>query len=156
MAELIFKELVEGGWGAIVQLKKGEQVIEEKILSGRQRDTTNNRMELEAAIQGLAFAKNAKESIAPEARVTITTDSKYVQQGITSWIHDWKLKGWKTSGKKAVKNQEQWVQLDKLNTEVKVEWYWTKGHANNLLNERVDRIANAEAKQAQKEKIFDR
>ena len=123
-----------GGWGAV--LRCGDQETE---LSGGEADTTNNRMELLAAIQAL-------ESLPEDARVRVTTDSNYLRQGITSWIHGWKRKGWKTAGNKPVKNQDLWRRLDAaLQRHAAVEWAWVRGHTGHADNERADRLATAEA-----------
>jgi len=98
-------------------------------------DTTNNRMELMAAIQGL-------DSLTRDCEVKLYTDSKYVMQGITEWIHNWKKKGWKTAARKPVKNADLWEQLDKARERHQVEWIWVKGHAGNEGNERADDLAN--------------
>lgn len=119
-----------GGWGAV--LLWGEK---EKHLKGSEQNTTNNRMELLAAIEGL----NALKRPIP---VALYTDSKYVQQGITSWIHGWKKNGWKTAGKKPVKNQDLWQRLDELMSEHEVSWHWVKGHAGDKYNELADNLAN--------------
>ena len=119
-----------GGWGAI--LRYGERV---KELKGGEAETTNNRMELKAAISGLAALKEPAE-------VALYTDSKYVMDGISKWIHGWKRNGWKTADKKPVKNGELWVALDEENKRHKVVWHWVKGHAGHELNERADGLAN--------------
>ena len=107
----------------------------EKLISGAEPDTTNNRMELMAAIQGLQALRRA-------SRVELTTDSQYVRQGITQWIHGWKRNGWKTAAKKAVKNQDLWQQLDAALAAHEVQWHWVKGHSGHVENERVDQAAN--------------
>ena len=119
-----------GGWGA--WLKSGEH---EKEMFGGEKLTTNNRMELTAAIEALASLKQ-------RCAVTIYTDSVYVKDGITKWIHGWKTRGWTTADKKPVKNVELWQRLDVLNALHKVEWRWVKGHAGDPGNERADRLAN--------------
>jgi len=119
-----------GGWGVL--LRFGEH---EKELNGAEAETTNNRMELMAAIQGLLALKSASE-------VSLTTDSQYVRQGITQWIANWKKNGWKTSAGKPVKNQDLWQQLDQLQGQHEVNWYWVKGHSGHAENERVDQLAN--------------
>jgi len=107
----------------------------EKLISGADPATTNNRMELTAAIEGLAALKRP-------GRVSLTTDSQYVRQGITSWLTRWKQNGWKTAGRKSVKNQDLWEALDALVQRHSVEWHWVKGHSGHPENERVDRAAN--------------
>lgn len=118
-----------GGWGVI--LRFGEV---EKELKGGERDTTNNRMELMAAISGL-------EALKKPAVVDLTTDSQYVRQGITSWIFNWKKNGWRTSDKKPVKNVDLWQRLDAALRQHEVRWHWVKGHAGHVENERADELA---------------
>ncbi len=120
-----------GGWGAV--LRYGET---EKELSGGERATTNNRMELMAAISAL-------EALKRETHVRLHTDSKYVMDGVTKWIHGWKRNGWKTTDKKPVKNDDLWRRLDTANAAHKVEWIWVKGHAGDVMNERADALARA-------------
>lgn len=119
-----------GGWG--VWLKSGEH---EKELFGGDKLTTNNRMELTAPIQALSSLKR-------HCKVIIHTDSEYVRNGITQWIHNWKLRGWKTADKKPVKNVDLWQQLDAQCQAHEVEWRWVKGHAGDPGNERADGLAN--------------
>jgi ribonuclease HI len=119
-----------GGWGA--WLATGGH---EKELWGGEAQTTNNRMELTAVIQALAALKRA-------SRVELHTDSQYVRQGITVWIHDWKRRGWKTADNKPVKNVDLWQQLDAMATKHVIEWRWVKGHAGDPGNERADALAN--------------
>ena len=119
-----------GGWAAL--LRKGDT---EKMISGAQESSTNNQMELMAAIQGL-------EQLKKPVRVTLTTDSQYVRQGITQWIAGWKRNGWMTSQKKPVKNKELWQRLDAAVAEHQVEWLWVKGHSGHRENEMVDQAAN--------------
>ncbi|MEJ2042562.1 MAG: ribonuclease HI [Reinekea sp.] len=119
-----------GGWGAVL-IYGGHK----KLLKGSEQDTTNNRMELKAAIEGLTALKRSIE-------VDLYTDSKYVQQGISSWIANWKRNGWKTSAKKPVKNQDLWQALDRLIENHTVRWHWVKGHAGNEFNELADQLAN--------------
>jgi ribonuclease HI len=119
-----------GGWG--VWLRSGAH---EKELWGGARDTTNNRMELTAVIEALASLKR-------RCRVTIHTDSQYVRNGITAWIHNWKARGWRTADGKPVKNVELWRELDRLNAMHDVHWRWVKGHAGDAGNERADALAN--------------
>ncbi len=107
----------------------------EKELWGGEESTTNNRMELLAAIKGL-------EALKRPTKVKLTTDSQYVRQGITQWIDNWKAKGWKTANKKPVKNQDLWEQLDSLRAQHDVEWHWVRGHSGHVENERVDALAN--------------
>ena len=119
-----------GGWGVI--LRSGSH---EKELFGGEQSTTNNRMELRAAIEGLAALKRP-------SRVTITTDSQYVRQGITQWIEGWKRNQWRTSAKKPVKNQDLWQLLDELTCRHEVTWEWVKGHSGHPDNELADVLAN--------------
>ena len=120
-----------GGWGAILQTGGGH----EKELWGGEALTTNNRMELMAAIMAL-------EALTRPCRVDLHTDSKYVMDGISRWIAGWKRNGWKTADKKPVKNGELWQALDEANRRHKVKWHWVKGHAGHVLNERADGLAN--------------
>ena len=119
-----------GGWGAILQ-----SGAHEKELWGGEPATTNNRMELMAAIMALEALKGPSE-------VTLVTDSKYVMQGITEWIGGWKARGWKTADKKPVKNEDLWRRLDTARARHKVTWKWVKGHSGHDLNERADQLAN--------------
>ena len=105
------------------------------MLSGAEPETTNNQMELMAAIQGL-------EALKRTSSVALTTDSQYVRQGITQWIHGWKRNGWKTSQKQPVKNKELWQRLDAAVESHDVQWHWVKGHSGHEENERVDQAAN--------------
>jgi len=118
-----------GGWGAILRFNG-----KTKELSGGEAETTNNRMELMAAISALNALKEP-------CGVLLHTDSKYVMDGISSWIHGWKRNGWKTSDKKPVKNGELWQALDKANSRHNVKWHWVKGHAGHAENERADELA---------------
>jgi ribonuclease HI len=119
-----------GGWGAWLQTG-----AHEKELFGGEALTTNNRMELMAVIQALASLKRTCD-------VIVNTDSEYVRKGITEWIHNWKLRGWKTADKKPVKNAELWARLDALRELHQVEWRWVRGHAGDPGNERADALAN--------------
>ena len=119
-----------GGWGAL--LRYGDV---EKEINGYQESTTNNIMELTAVIESLKLLK--QPSI-----IIITTDSTYVKNGITNWIHNWKKNGWKTAAKKNVKNKILWQKLDKLIKEHKITWCWVKGHSGHLENDRADELAN--------------
>ncbi|MAJ86288.1 MAG: ribonuclease HI [Candidatus Pelagibacter sp.] len=120
----------KGGWAAIIIDEKSTQ----SIISGKENNTTNNRMELIAPIMALRKIKKRTE-------ITIYTDSKYVKNGITEWIKKWKLNDWKTSNKKPVKNKDLWVRLDDSCKKHKVNWKWVKAHANNELNNQVDELA---------------
>lgn len=118
-----------GGWGAI--LMSGSH---SKEIKGGERDTTNNRMELMAAIQAL-------ESLKKPCAVDLHTDSQYVMKGISEWIHGWKKRGWTTADKKPVKNDDLWKRLDTARLRHQVKWHWVKGHAGHELNERADELA---------------
>jgi ribonuclease HI len=120
-----------GGWGAILSFKG-----KEKELSGGEAMTTNNRMELMAAISAL-------EALTRPCTVALHTDSQYLRQGITGWIHGWKKNGWKTADRKPVKNEELWKRLDAALGRHKIEWKWVKGHAGDEMNERADALARA-------------
>ena len=119
-----------GGWGALLRYGKVE-----KSLCGGESMTTNNRMELMAAIEGLAALKET-------CSVDLTTDSQYVRQGITAWLPKWKQNGWKTAAKKPVKNDDLWRLLDDQIKRHKVEWHWVKGHSGHRENEIADQLAN--------------
>ena len=119
-----------GGWGAILRYKN-----KEKEIKGFSKETTNNIMELKAVIEAL---KNLKKP----CEIIITTDSKYVKNGITDWIHNWKKNGWKTAAKKEVKNKELWIELDSLIKIHSISWDWVKGHSGHPENERADLLAN--------------
>ena len=122
-----------GGWAAIICTKD-----EMKKISGSEKDTTNNRMELLATI-------NALKEVNSEDLIEIYTDSKYVKNGITDWIHNWIKNNWKTSNKEDVKNKDLWVQLHELSNNSKIKWNWVKAHAGNPLNEEVDLLAKKAA-----------
>jgi ribonuclease HI len=119
-----------GGWGVV--LRYGDV---QKTLHGGERDTTNNRMELQAAIQGLKALKRT-------CHVELYTDSQYVRKGITEWMNGWKRNGWKTAAKKPVKNAELWRELDEQVARHSINWHWVKGHAGNPGNELADELAN--------------
>ena len=118
-----------GGWGAFI-----ERAGQEEALSGGEALTTNNRMELTAAIEALA-------AMPAGSKVVLYTDSQYVKGGITGWIHGWKRNGWRTSAKKPVKNEDLWRRLDEAIARHRVEWGWVKGHAGHPGNERADELA---------------
>lgn len=118
-----------GGWGALLTYGKHE-----KEIFGGEKETTNNRMELTAAIKAL-------EAIKTKSEIDLYTDSTYVKDGITKWIHNWKNNGWKTAAKKPVKNDDLWQNLDKLIAKHDVKWHWVKGHAGHEGNERADMLA---------------
>jgi len=125
-----------GGWGALLQAKDGDTVVKERELKGGEANTTNNRMELLAAIHAL-------EALERNTEITIVTDSNYVKNGITGWIFGWKKNGWKNAAKKPVKNVELWQRLDEANARHRVTWEWVKGHAGHPENERADQLARA-------------
>ncbi|MDR9426847.1 MAG: ribonuclease HI [Salibaculum sp.] len=125
-----------GGWGVLLQAREGDRVLRERELSGGEGGTTNNRMELMAATEAL-------NALTKPSRVTIVTDSNYVKEGITKWIHGWKAKGWKTAQKKPVKNAALWQALDAAAARHDVTWEWVKGHAGHPENERADELARA-------------
>ena len=125
-----------GGWGALLQFGK-----KEKEINGYKSFTTNNIMELMAVIEALKTVRDPSE-------IEITTDSKYVKNGITNWIFNWKKNGWKTASKKTVKNKELWVELDNLIQKHSITWKWVKGHSGHEENERADRLANRAIEQS--------
>ena len=125
-----------GGWGVLLVARDGDRVVKERELSGGDADTTNNRMELMAAISAL-------EKLAKPSTLTIVTDSVYVKDGLTKWIHGWKKNGWKTAAKKPVKNEELWRRLDDAQARHTITWEWIKGHAGHPENERADELARA-------------
>ena len=121
-----------GGWAAILRYKGTE-----KEISGFERDTTNNRMEMRAVIEALRMLKRA-------CSVRVHSDSQYLRDGITTWIHGWKRNGWKTRDKRPVKNRELWEALDELSQKHRVDWIWVQGHAGHPENERCDELARRE------------
>ncbi|MEP2028324.1 MAG: ribonuclease HI [Paracoccaceae bacterium] len=125
-----------GGWGVLLRAMNGDQIVKERELCGGEADTTNNRMELLAAIHTL-------EALARPSEITIVTDSQYVKNGVTSWIHGWKKNGWKTAAKQPVKNAELWQRLDDAQSRHSVIWEWVKGHAGHPENERADELARS-------------
>ena len=120
----------------LLRAMEGEEIVKEKTLQGGEAETTNNRMELLAAI-------NALESLARPSTITVVTDSAYVKNGVTGWIFGWKKNGWKTAAKKPVKNVELWQRLDAAQARHRVTWEWVKGHAGHPENERADELARA-------------
>ena len=126
-----------GGWGAILRLKDTTGGDKERELSGGDPATTNNRMELMAAIMGL-------EALKRPCNVRLFTDSTYVKDGVTKWIHSWKRNGWRTADKKPVKNVELWQRLDTARDGHHVEWHWVRGHSGHPENERADQLARDE------------
>ena len=125
-----------GGWGVLLRWRGHE-----KELYGGVGKTTNNRMELMAAIRGI-------ETLKPGSRVVLVTDSAYVRDGITEWIHSWKRNGWKTAAKKPVKNEDLWRRLDAALADHEVEWRWVRGHTGHADNERADGLARKGAEEA--------
>lgn len=119
-----------GGWGALLCFNGNE-----KELRGAEAQTTNNRMELTAAIMGL-------EALKRPCHVVLTTDSQYVKNGITLWLSEWKRRGWKTANRKQVKNVDLWQRLDAVVTQHDIDWQWVKGHSGHTENDRVDQLAN--------------
>ena len=120
----------KGGWGVVILENNKDEIF----LNGGDNNTTNNRMELTAAIEALKHYQKRED-------ITLITDSKYVKDGIQSWIQNWKKNGWKTAAKKPVKNKELWVELDDLITKHNIIWEWVKGHAGNKHNEKADYLA---------------
>ena len=119
-----------GGWGAVILENNKEDIF----LNGGNDNTTNNQMELTAAIEALRYFEDRQT-------ITLITDSKYVKDGIQSWIQNWKKNGWKTAAKKPVKNKELWIELDQLISKHSISWEWVKGHAGNIYNEKADYLA---------------
>jgi len=118
-----------GGWAAIIFINN-----EKIVITGNKENTTNNQMELMAAIEAL-------KKIPTGQKVQVYTDSKYLKMGITEWIDKWLQNNWKTSSKQKVKNLELWIELNEISKKHKIEWFWVKGHAGNLINEEVDALA---------------
>ncbi|MEH7827336.1 ribonuclease HI [Gemmobacter denitrificans] len=123
-----------GGWGVLMLAKDGDTVLKERTLNGGEADTTNNRMELLAAISAL-------EALSRPSKIIVVTDSAYVKNGVTGWIFGWKRNGWKTADRKPVKNVDLWQRLDEAQARHQVEWRWIKGHAGHAENERADELA---------------
>jgi ribonuclease HI len=123
-----------GGWGVLMLAREGETVVKERTLNGGEPDTTNNRMELLAAISAL-------EALSRASVITVVTDSAYVKNGVTGWIFGWKRNGWKTADRKPVKNVDLWQRLDEAQARHQVTWKWIKGHAGHAENERADELA---------------
>lgn len=127
-----------GGWAALLRTRGRDGIVVEKMLSGGAPDTTNNRMELAAAIHALQALKRS-------CTVRVTTDSNYVVQGMTSWIHGWQKRSWKNSAGKPVENQDLWRDLLAAGAPHTVTWHWVRGHAGHVENERCDEVARREA-----------
>ncbi len=125
-----------GGWGALLIARDGEAVLKERELKGGEALTTNNRMELLAAISAL-------EALEKPSAITVVTDSAYVKNGIAGWIEGWKRNGWRTADRKPVKNEDLWRRLDEARARHRVRWEWIKGHAGHPENERADELARA-------------
>ena len=125
-----------GGWGALLQARRGAEVLRERELKGGERLTTNNRMELMAAIAAL-------EALERPSSVVVVTDSAYVKGGITEWMPNWKRRGWRTAGNEPVKNEDLWRRLEAAAARHRVAWRWIKGHAGHAENERADALARA-------------
>jgi len=123
-----------GGWGALLVARDGAVVVKSRELSGGEGLTTNNRMELMAAIAAL-------EALERPARLTLVTDSNYLRDGVTRWIHGWKSNGWRTADRKPVKNEDLWRRLDDAQSRHSITWNWVKGHAGQPENERADELA---------------
>ena len=120
-----------GGWGVYIQSNE-----DEKELYGGNPETTNNQMEMQAALEALKYLKDE------DMVIELYTDSNYLRQGITEWIHNWKKNNWKTAAKKPVANRDLWIEISDLNEKMTVEWNWVKGHAGDPGNERADELAN--------------
>jgi len=125
-----------GGWGVVLQAINAGEIVKERELSGGAGETTNNQMELMAAISAL-------ETLDRASTITVVTDSSYVKDGVSTWIHGWKRNGWKTAAKKPLKNIELWQRLDAAQARHNVTWEWVKGHAGHPENERADALARA-------------
>jgi ribonuclease HI len=125
-----------GGWGVLLRASDGDKILKVRELKGGEATTTNNQMELMAAISAL-------ESLSRPSTITVVTDSAYVKNGVTGWIFGWKKNGWKTASKKPVKNVDLWQRLDAAQARHDVTWEWVKGHAGHPENERADELARA-------------
>ena len=128
-----------GGWGVVLEAWEGAVLVKSRDIGGGEADTTNNRMEMMAAIAAL-------EALERPSAITVVTDSTYVKDGITGWIHGWKRNGWKNAAKKPVKNTDLWQRLDAAQARHQVTWEWVKGHAGHEQNERADALARAAIK----------
>jgi len=125
-----------GGWGVLLVAREGDRVVKARELNGGEPRTTNNRMELLAAI-------NALEALDRPSSITVVTDSTYLKNGITGWIHGWKKNGWRTAARKPVKNVDLWERIDAATARHDVRWEWVKGHDGHPENERADELARA-------------
>lgn len=123
-----------GGWGVLMRAMEGERIVRERELNGGEAQTTNNRMELMAAISAL-------EALKKPSKLTIVTDSSYVKDGITKWIHGWKKNGWRNAARKPVKNAELWQRLETATHRHDITWEWIRGHTGHPENERADELA---------------
>lgn len=123
-----------GGWGVLMRAMDGDRIVRERELNGGEAQTTNNRMELMAAISAL-------EALKKPSKLTIVTDSNYVKDGITKWIHGWKKNGWRNAAKKPVKNAELWQRLNEATRRHDITWEWIRGHTGHPENERADELA---------------
>ena len=128
-----------GGWGVVMEAWEGSILVKSRDIGGGEAETTNNRMEMMAAIAAL-------EALERPSAITVVTDSTYVKDGITGWIHGWKRNGWKNAARKPVKNTDLWQRLDAAQARHQVTWEWVKGHAGHEQNERADELARAEIK----------
>ncbi|WP_347312404.1 ribonuclease HI [Defluviimonas sp. SAOS-178_SWC] len=125
-----------GGWGVLMIARNGDEVVKTREMNGGEVETTNNRMELLAAISAL-------EALKRDSAITVVTDSAYVKNGVSTWIHGWKRNGWRTADRKPVKNVDLWQRLEAAQSGHKVRWEWIKGHAGHPENERADELARA-------------
>jgi ribonuclease HI len=125
-----------GGWGALLVAREGDAVLKSRELMGGEPMTTNNRMELMAAIAAL-------EALSRPTTLTLVTDSNYLRDGVTKWINGWRRNGWKTADRKPVKNEDLWRRLDAATERHTIRWDWVKGHAGHVENERADELARA-------------
>ena len=129
-----------GGYAAIIQMRDGGTIIREKAYKGGQTDTTNNRMELTAAIEALSKIKKHRD-----LPITIRTDSQYLVKAMTEWLSGWKARSWRKADKKPVENRDLFEQLDEFDQNLNITWEWVRGHSGDELNEKVDRLAHKEA-----------
>lgn len=125
-----------GGWGVLLIARDGDRVVKTRELNGGEPMTTNNRMELMAAIAAL-------EALSRPSELTLVTDSNYLRDGVTKWIHGWRKNGWRTADRKPVKNEDLWRRLDAATEPHRISWEWVKGHAGHAENERADELARA-------------
>lgn len=135
-----------GGWCALLEYCDSRGASHERQLQGSEAGTTNNRMEIQAVIAGL-------EALQEPCQIAIYSDSSYMRNGITDWIHRWKSNNWRTAAKKPVKNRDLWERLDQLQQMHRIEWHWVRGHSGNERNERCDRVAREQAEQVRAEHL---